>query len=72
MFGNHYCASGCDTAEFPQHSQVRLWELPELYVLVYALIVISIRRSHFIPVSGWPDGYAFILSFLAPLWAVGT
>lgn len=23
-------------------------------------------------VSGWPDGYAFILSFLAPLWAIGN
>lgn len=23
-------------------------------------------------VSGWPDGFAFLLSFLAPLWAVGA
>ncbi|KAI0319540.1 amino acid/polyamine transporter I [Amylostereum chailletii] len=22
--------------------------------------------------SGWPDGYAFFLSFLAPLWAIGA
>jgi hypothetical protein len=22
-------------------------------------------------VNGWPDGYAFILSFLAPLWTIG-
>ncbi|GLB36976.1 putative APC amino acid permease [Lyophyllum shimeji] len=22
--------------------------------------------------TGWPDGYAFILSFLAPLWAIGA
>lgn len=23
-------------------------------------------------VNGWPDGYAFILSFLAPLWTICT
>lgn len=23
-------------------------------------------------VNGWSDGYAFILSFLAPLWAIGA
>lgn len=22
-------------------------------------------------VNGWPDGYAFILSFLAPSWTIG-
>lgn len=24
-----------------------------------------------VAVTGWPSGYAFILSFLAPLWAIG-
>ncbi|KAI0027596.1 amino acid/polyamine transporter I [Vararia minispora EC-137] len=28
--------------------------------------------GHFENFSGWPDGFAFILSFLAPLWAVGA
>ncbi|KAF7297454.1 GABA permease [Mycena indigotica] len=27
--------------------------------------------GHFENTSGWPDGYAFILSFLAPAWTVG-
>jgi hypothetical protein len=22
-------------------------------------------------VNGWPNGYAFVLSFLAPLWTIG-
>jgi len=28
--------------------------------------------GNFTNISGWPDGYAFILSFLCPLWAVGA
>lgn len=23
-------------------------------------------------VNGWPDGYAFVLSFLAPVWTIGA
>lgn len=71
MRGNHNCASGCYTGELPQHSQVRLWELPELCVLLYVIENFA-HSSHSMLVSGWPDGYAFILSFLAPLWAVGV
>ncbi|KAF9007210.1 amino acid/polyamine transporter I [Cyathus striatus] len=28
--------------------------------------------TNFLEVSGWPDGYAFILSFLYPLWTIGA
>ncbi|KAA1475628.1 APC amino acid permease [Dentipellis sp. KUC8613] len=28
--------------------------------------------GHFENPSGWPDGFAFVLSFLAPLWAIGA
>ncbi|KAJ7219749.1 amino acid/polyamine transporter I [Mycena rebaudengoi] len=31
----------------------------------------SFALGHFENSSGWPDGYAFILSFLAPAWTVG-
>ncbi|KAJ7268728.1 amino acid/polyamine transporter I [Mycena haematopus] len=31
----------------------------------------SFAFGHFENTSGWPDGYAFILSFLAPAWTVG-
>lgn len=46
-------------------------------------LVISQIVSEYIPVAnptdlrmistvyGWPDGYAFILSFLAPSWTIG-
>ncbi|KAJ8095070.1 hypothetical protein PM082_010289 [Marasmius tenuissimus] len=31
----------------------------------------SYAFKHYENLSGWPDGFAFILSFLAPLWVVG-
>jgi hypothetical protein len=51
-----------------------------LQVLRLAIsLIVSFDIFHEIPrftcgvyptVSGWPDGYAFILSFLAPLWTI--
>lgn len=35
-------------------------------------VITCLFRAHvYIPVSSWPDGFAFILGFLAPLWVVG-
>jgi len=32
----------------------------------------SYALGNFTNLNGWPDGYAFILSFLAPLWTIGA
>ncbi|KAF5381880.1 hypothetical protein D9757_007582 [Collybiopsis confluens] len=32
----------------------------------------SFAMGEFVNLNGWPDGYAFIMSFLAPLWTIGA
>ena len=40
--------------------------------MYYSNLTLSASHADFFVVSGWPDGYAFIISFLVPVWTIGS
>jgi len=40
--------------------------------MYYSNLTLSASHADFFVVSGWPDGYAFIISFLVAVWTIGS
>lgn len=64
-----HCSTRCDAERVQKSGELRIWRLCKLCVP-------DQRHLHAAPlkackVYGWPNGFAFILSFLAPLWSIG-
>ncbi|KAG5636078.1 hypothetical protein H0H81_009198 [Sphagnurus paluster] len=57
-------------AEFKNTAKFALWDFSNCTTTSFpAWLSAKIRL---LKVNGWPDGYAFILSFLAPLWTIAS
>ena len=55
-------------SEFKNSAKVALWDFYNGRLGRFGILLIKLIFL----VNGWPNGYAFILSFLAPLWTICT
>lgn len=66
MSCRYHCITHCYSFRIQKLSEIRTGRLSKLCIpSVYCKFATKLSL-----VNGWPTGYAFILSFLAPLWTI--
>ncbi len=69
MSRGYYRPAHCYSVGIQEHRALCIGRICQSWVIS----PISVRLiSSYIIVNGWTDGFAFVLSLLAPVWTIGT